>query len=111
MFVHELVKAKAHATPGAIAIQERQRQVTYRELQQEAVLLAECLNSFNLPVGAPVGLFVPRSADLAMGALGILQAGAAYVPLDPSDPRQRVEMALRDAGCRVVVVQRGLIDR
>jgi amino acid adenylation domain-containing protein len=111
MFVHELVKAKAHATPGAIAIQEGQRQVTYRELEERAALLARCLNRFDVPVGAPVGLFIPRSADLAIGALGILQAGAAYVPLDPSDPRQRVEMALRDSGCKFAVVQRGVIDR
>jgi amino acid adenylation domain-containing protein len=111
MFVHQLVKAKAHATPDAIAIQDGHRQVTYRELERQAVRLAKRLHRLDVPVGTPVGLFVPRSADLAIGALGILQAGAAYVPLDPGDPRHRLEMALQDSGCKLVVVQRGAIER
>jgi amino acid adenylation domain-containing protein len=111
MFAHEVVEAQAYATPDAIAIHDRKKELTYRELHRQATGLAECLHRLHLPKGVPVGLFVPRSADLAIGALGILQAGAAYLPLDPNDPRHRLEMALQDSGCKLVVAQRDVIHR
>jgi amino acid adenylation domain-containing protein len=111
MFVHELVEAKAASTPHAIAIQDQQRQITYRELDQQATRLSECLHRRAVQLGGRVGLFIPRSADLAIAALGVLKAGAAYVPVDPSDPPRRVQMALEDSDCKLVIVQSGVLDR
>ena len=111
MFVHELVEAKAASTPHAIAIQDEQRQVTYRELDRRATRLAECLHLRGVQLGGRVGLFIPRSADLAIAALGVLKAGAAFVPVDPSDPPHRVQMALDDSDCKLVIVQSGVLDR
>ena len=94
MFVHELVEARAASSPHSVAIQGAQRQITYCELDQQASRLSECLHRRGVQVGGRVGLFIPRSADLAIAALGVLKAGAAYVPVDPSDPPRRVQMAL-----------------
>ena len=52
-----------------------------------------------------VGLFVERSVDMLVGLLGILKSGAAYVPLDPGFPRDRLAMMLADAGVAVLVTQ------
>jgi len=111
MLVHQLVEANAKSTPDTIAIQDGQRQITYRELDQNAARLAESLIRRALCVGAKVGLFVPRSADFAIAALGVLKAGAAYVPVDPSDAPARVQAALEDSGCKLVIAPRSVLDR
>ena len=111
MFVHELVDAKALATPQAVAIQDGERQVTYRELQERSGLLAERLHCAHVQTGDSIGLFVKRSADLAIAALGILKAGGTYVPIDSNDPAIRVATAQEDSRCRVVVTQRSVVER
>lgn len=111
MVVHQLVESKAQATPDAIAICDRQRQVTYRELDERANRLGQHLRSLGVDVGAPVGLFLQRSAELIIGALGILKAGAAYVPLDPGDPAVRLAIALEDSRCKYVVTQKSFAGR
>jgi len=109
MLVHELVELKATATPQAIAIQDKQRQLTYGELLRRADLLAGRLHRSH--GDTPIALFLQRSCDLAIGALGVLKAGAAYLPLDPTDPANRVSMALEDSDCNLVVTQKCLADR
>jgi len=111
MLVHELVEAMAKANPHAIALQDKQKQVTYGELLRRADLLADRLQRSHFQSDAPIALFLHRSCDLAIGALGILKAGAAYLPLDPADPANRVSMALEDSDCKLVVTQKCLTDR
>lgn len=110
MSVHQLIETWAQATPNAIAVRDRQQPVTYRKLDQRANLLAECLRSTGLEIGAPVGLFAQRSAAFVIGALGILKAGGAYVPIDPGDPPIRLAMALEDSGCKCVVTQASVAE-
>ncbi len=111
MLVHQLVEAKAKASPHAIAIHDKKRQVTYSELVRQASLLASRLQGSALKDNAPIALFLPRSADLAIGALGILTAGAAYLPVDPTDPANRISMALEDSGCKFVVTRKCMAER
>jgi amino acid adenylation domain-containing protein len=111
MLVHELVEAMAKANPHAIALQDKQKQVTYGELLRRADLLADRLQRSYFQSDPPIALFLHRSCDLAIGALGILKAGAAYLPLDPADPANRVSMALEDSDCKLVVTQKCLTDR
>ena len=111
MMVHELVEAMARANPHAIALQDKQKQVTYGALLRRADLLAGRLQRSHFQSDAPIALFLHRSCDLAIGALGILKAGAAYLPLDPADPANRVSMALEDSDCKLVVTQKCLTDR
>jgi len=111
MLVHELVEAMAKANPHAIALHDKQKQVTYGELLRRADLLADRLQRSYFQSDPPIALFLHRSCDLAIGALGILKAGAAYLPLDPADPANRVSMALEDSDCKLVVTQKCLTDR
>ena len=58
-----------------------------------------------------MGLCVERSLEMVIGLLGILKAGAAYLPLDPSYPAERLAFMLEDAGAAVLVTQQGLLER
>ena len=101
--VHDLVGVHAAATPNAIAVVEGYKQLTYCELDTRANRLARLLRELGVGPEATVALCMRRSADLVIGALGILRAGGAYVPLDPDYPANRLSMLLSDSGARVVV--------
>ena len=73
--------------------------------------LARHLHALGVKPGELVGLCMRRSADMVVGALGILMAGGAYVPLDPDYPPDRLGYMLDDAGAKVLVSQRALGDR
>ncbi len=103
MCVHELIQAQAKVRPDAVAVFDGNKRLTYRELDQQANELARRLQASGVHVGDPVGLCMRRSADLVIGALGVLKAGAAYVPLDPSYPKKRLAMLLGDSTVRLVV--------
>src|SRR5207237_9376287 len=74
-------------------------------LDAKAARLADRLRSAGVGSGALVGLCVERSADMAVGLLGVLKAGAAYLPLDPAYPADRLRFLLADAGARLLLTQ------
>src|SRR5439155_15842721 len=76
-----------------------------------AGLQAHNLRGRGIGPDAVVGLFVDRSVDLVVGILGILKAGAAYLPIDTGYPQERVAFMLSDASVTVVVTQSGLVAR
>jgi amino acid adenylation domain-containing protein len=101
--VHELIEAQAKVRPDAVAVYEGDKRITYRELDRRANELALRLQASGVHEEVPVGLCMRRSADFVIGALGVLKAGATYVPLDPSYPKNRLAMLLEDSGVRLVV--------
>ena len=101
--VHELIEAQAKVKPDAVAVYEGDKRITYRELDRRANELALRLQASGVHEEVPVGLCMRRSADFVIGALGVLKAGATYVPLDPSYPKNRLAMLLEDSGVRLVV--------
>src|SRR6185295_6044773 len=78
------------------------------ELDRRANQLANALRSMGVFPETRVGLMVDRSLAMAVGILGILKSGAAYVPLDPSYPRERLSFLMRSAGLSVLVSREGL---
>ena len=86
LLVHELIEAQAKRTPGAIAVTHSGRALTYRELDDRSNRLARFLQSRGVRPETRVGLLVDRSIEMAVGMLGILKSGGAFVPLDPSEP-------------------------
>ncbi|HEX6292023.1 MAG TPA: amino acid adenylation domain-containing protein [Herpetosiphonaceae bacterium] len=108
--VPELIEAQAARTPDAIAIVMGQRRLTYRELNARANQLAHHLQALGAQPDTPIGLCVERSPELVIGLLGILKAGAAYVPLDPSYPQERLAFMLEDAGVEHLVTQQAIVD-
>jgi amino acid adenylation domain-containing protein len=101
--VHELIRRQAAATPDAVALRDRTGDRTYRQLVAEAALVAGRLRAEGAGPGSVVGLCTERSADMVVAVLGILFAGAAYLPLDPAHPRARLELMLATAGATLVL--------
>ncbi|MFL6120972.1 amino acid adenylation domain-containing protein, partial [Actinophytocola sp.] len=85
---HGMVLAHARATPDAVAVVDGDRTMTYRELGDQVTACAGRLSGIGVGPGTVVALYLPRSADLVVAMLGILTAGAAFLPLDVEYPRQ-----------------------
>lgn len=106
--VHELFELQAATHPDRIAVTYGDTTITYRELNERANQVAHLLRSMGVQSETIVGLCVPRSVDLAVGMLGILKAGAAYLPLDYDCPAQRFEFMLADAAAPVLITTSAL---
>ena len=91
------IGARASAAPDAVAIVDPGAVLTFRDLQRRANAVATALRSRGVGADDVVAVVAPRSAALVAGALGVLEAGAAYLPIDPDSPRDRVAFLLRDA--------------
>ncbi len=91
--VLERVRERVVAHPERIAIVSGSTRWSYEDLYQRVVRIARALEPFDVS-GRPVALAVPRSADAVAAILGILEAGAAYVPLDPTGPPERTQHML-----------------
>jgi amino acid adenylation domain-containing protein len=110
-FLHQVIAEWAERKPDAPAVSSEDGCLTWRELAARAERLARRLRILGAGPDTLVGLHLERSADLVVGVLGVLQAGAAYLPLDPSYPGERLAYALRDAGVPLLVTHRGLSGR
>ncbi|MGH7926695.1 MAG: AMP-binding protein, partial [Candidatus Binatia bacterium] len=110
--VHQLCEAQAERTPEACALVFKDRKLTYRELNEQANRVAHDLTALHhVRPESLVALCVERSSEMVVGMLGILKAGAAYVPLDPNYPDQRLSALLDDAEPCVLVTQDHLAGR
>jgi natural product biosynthesis luciferase-like monooxygenase protein len=103
--VHQLIEAQAARTPDATAVVFEDEAVTYAELDVRANRLAHVLRSMGVGPDVLVGLCMPRSLDLIVGALAIQKAGGAYVPLDPAYPSDRIALYLADSAAPVIVTR------
>jgi amino acid adenylation domain-containing protein len=102
--VHELFATQAARMPDAVAaICDDGRRLTYRELDVLSTRLALRLRGFGIGAESLVGVCVARSLDLMVAVLGVLKAGAAYVPLDPDYPDERLRLIIGDAGLAFVL--------
>ena len=109
--VHQLFEAQAERTPDAVAVVLEDRQLTYRELNIRANQLAHYLQALGVEPEVLVGICVERSLEMVVGILGVLKAGGAYLPIDPSYPGERLAFMLEDAQVRALLTQERLIAR
>jgi amino acid adenylation domain-containing protein len=100
---------QARRTPDAAAVVFHDDSLTYAQLNGRANRLARHLRKLGAGPEAKVGLLLERSVDAIACLLGILKSGAAYVPLDPSAPEERLSYVMRDAGVRLLLTRRGLL--
>ncbi|WP_327001767.1 amino acid adenylation domain-containing protein [Dactylosporangium sp. NBC_01737] len=91
------------ANPGGVAVVCGDRQVSYGRLGAAADALAGRLRRQGIGPGALVGIALPRTAELLVAVLGVLRTGAAYLPLDPSYPAERIAFIRDDAGAALVL--------
>jgi natural product biosynthesis luciferase-like monooxygenase protein len=103
--LHDLIERQARATPDAVAVAFAGQEMTYRGLDEAAGRVAAGLRRMGVAPDGLVGLHVRRSIELVVGALGILKAGAAYLPLDPDFPADRLAMMVEDSGAAIVLTQ------
>ncbi len=105
--IHRLFEAQAKQTPDAIALVCEDRALTYRDLDRQANRVAHALVAQGARPDQLVGLCLDRSVELVIGALGILKAGAAYVTLDPTYPRDRNAYMIENSEMRLILTGRG----
>ena len=113
--IHELFEQQVERTPDAVAVQFEDEQLSYAELNARANQLAHRLRALRDESGNPVvgpdervAICVERSLEMVVGLLGILKAGAAYVPVDPEYPADRIAYMLEDSQARVLLTQKRL---
>ncbi|MEG5139392.1 MULTISPECIES: non-ribosomal peptide synthetase [unclassified Microcoleus] len=115
--VHQLFEEQADRTPDSIAVVFEDQKITYRELNDRANQLAHHLQNLGVEPEAIVGICVERGAGTGapplqaiVGMLGVLKAGGAYLPIDPTTPIERKALMLEDAKVKVLLVQQRLIE-
>jgi amino acid adenylation domain-containing protein len=109
--LHELFERQARLKPAASAVVCGAEDVSYGELNERANRLARYLRGLGVQPERLVGVCVERGIEMLVALLGVLKAGAAYVPLDPAYPRQRLEQMLEDSQVSVVLAQEATLER
>ena len=105
------IEARAAGSPSSIAPGVRRQQVSYGELNARANRLARQLRDRGIGRDQLAAVALERSVELIVGVLAILKAGAAYLPLDPDYPADRLLHMLRDSGAGLVLTQAALLER
>ena len=107
----DLFQAQAEKTPDAVAVIFEDRQLSYRELNENANQLAHYLITLGVRAETLVGICMERSLGMVVGLLGILKAGGAYMPLDPDYPAERLAFMLEDSRSPVLLCQSHLCGK
>jgi amino acid adenylation domain-containing protein len=102
-------EAAVRAAPGAVAVRAEDERVSYGELNARANRLARRLVAAGAGPGALVGVWLERSCEMVVALLAVLKSGAAFVPLDPAFPADRLRFMVADSGARVVVTDASLL--
>ena len=106
--IHTLFERQAELTPDAVAVSDRQRQLSYAALNAMANRLARRLVASGVVAESLVGICLNRSVDLLVAVLAVLKAGGAYVPLDPAYPPARIRALVEDADLRLALSEDAL---
>jgi amino acid adenylation domain-containing protein len=105
-FIHDIIEGQARLTPSAIAVEFENDRLNYRELDEQANRLAHYLIARGVETDSVVGVMMERSIEMVVSLLAILKAGAAYLPLDPDLPDERLRFMLSDLKPRVILTKR-----
>jgi amino acid adenylation domain-containing protein len=109
--IHQAFEAQVAISRNTIAVHDEDREITYREINEEANCLANYLGRQGVQQRDRVGVVVERSIEAIVAVLAVLKAGASYVPIDPRYPQKRIEFMLRDSGAPVLITQHRLRNR
>lgn len=96
--IHELISEQALMSPDSASLVFHERTLTYQELDELSNQLGHYLREQGVGVGMLIGVCMSKSAEMVVGMLAIMKAGAAYVPIDPSYPKSRMDYMIDDAG-------------
>ncbi len=107
----ELFEAQVERSPAALAVQYEGARLSYAELDKRANQVAHYLQGQGIGAEAVVGILLERSLELVVCLLGVLKAGAAYLPLDASYPEARLRYMLADGGVQLLLTEEWLLER
>src|SRR5574344_242432 len=111
MFLENFFENSAHLYPQNIAIEEGNKRYKYAEAEQTANRLANYLRGLSIGPDDKVAILLPRRAEVTIVMLGVLKAGAAYIPLDPEIPADRVNFIMEDAQAKLLITSDEIIDK
>ena len=103
--LHELFAEQVRRSPDAVALEYGEERLLYAELDRRVSGLARRLRRLGVGTDSLVGICAERSIEMVVGLLGILRAGGAYMPLDPSYPAERLAYMMEDSGLGVLLTQ------
>ena len=101
--IHQVFRQKAKENPGATALAFRDQTLSFGELDARSSIVAAKLQSLGAKPDQLIGIFIDRSIEMVIGLIAIHKAGAAYVPLDPSYPRDRVALMVEDSQSEIIL--------
>jgi amino acid adenylation domain-containing protein len=110
MFTHQQFEAQVKDTPDNVAVVFEGQSISYRELDGRANQLARRLRSLGVVPEVPVGICMERSVELVIAVLALLKAGGVYVPLDPSNPKERLSFIMKETQPKVLLAQQRLLE-
>ena len=108
--IAELFEEQANKTPNNVAVVFGMQKLTYKELNERANSLAYYLRKNGIETNALVGIMVNRSLEMIIGMLAVLKAGGAYIPIDPTYPKDRIEYMLKNSNSKLLLTQEHLHD-
>ncbi len=108
--IHELFEEQVEKTPDKVAVVATDKKLTYRELNEEANRIAHSLTEKGIGRGDIVGLLLPRKSYFLSALFGVLKTGAAYLPIDPDHPQDRIEYMLSDSGAKLCISEDNFSD-
>jgi amino acid adenylation domain-containing protein/thioester reductase-like protein len=108
--IHQLLENQVLKTPDAIAVTFQDEQLTYQELNQKANQVAHYLQSLGVQPETFVGVCIERSIEMVVALLGVLKAGGAYIPLDPSYPADRIAFTIEDSSLPIVITKKAQLE-
>ncbi len=103
--LHDLFIRQARRTPGNIALEFEEETMTYRELDEKSNRVARYLKEKGAQRGSLIGVLSHRCTETIVNVMGVLKAGAAYVPIDPDYPKDRQEYIYQNSGCKEMIEQ------
>ncbi len=109
--MHERFEERAAEAPARIALTYEEQSLTYGQLNERANRLASHLRALGAGPETMVALFLEPSPEMIVAILGVLKAGAAYVPLDPEYPADRIGFVLEDTAAPLLISRAGLLER
>ena len=103
--LHEWITKQVEKIPDNLAVTFEDKCVTYKELHQQSNQVAHLLSKVVVKPNEFVALILNRSIDMIVGQLGVLKAGGAYLPIDPTYPYERINYMLKDSGAKIIITQ------
>ncbi|MDR2578930.1 MAG: amino acid adenylation domain-containing protein [Chitinispirillales bacterium] len=107
----DLFNEQVKKTPANHAVVFGEKVLTYSEVNLATDRIAACLKARGVGKGDAVGILVHRGDMMPVGAMGVMKSGAAYMPLDPGYPAERLQFMIKDAGARIIIADEDLKDR